>query len=201
MASTLEAPASDTTVASPELNPFDPEQLKLSQDFASTVGVKKVLTAIPCRKPNRHEFVRVRPGAEWRLETVVFEDKLNQTVYLVKNAMGSELGEEVTPVCLFPTVNRAGDVSIWPVKLPGYDGKTNSWNESAAAAAKLAESKWTRVASNMPAGRYDTFVATGTLSDPEWPELSMTEILKLCFQDRFIEDADHPVVRSLRGAI
>ena len=52
-------------------DPFDPKNLRLSQDFASTVGVKKVLTKVPCRKPNRHEFVRVRVGADWRVDTAV----------------------------------------------------------------------------------------------------------------------------------
>ena len=42
----------------PASDPFDPAALRLSQDFASSIGVKKVLTVVPCRKPNRHEFVR-----------------------------------------------------------------------------------------------------------------------------------------------
>ena len=53
----------------------------------------------------------------------------------------------------------------------------------------------------MPAGMYDTFEATGELSDPEWPDLSLPEILKLCFRDRFIQDIDHPVLKTLRGEI
>ena len=49
-------------------DPFDPESLRLSQDFASSIGVKRAVTVVPCRKPHRQEFVRVRPGEEWRLE-------------------------------------------------------------------------------------------------------------------------------------
>ena len=52
----------------------------------------------------------------------------------------------------------------------------------------------------MPAGLYDTFQATGELSEPEWPELSFQEILRLCFRDRFIQDPDHPAIKALRGA-
>ena len=47
-------------------------RLRLSQDFGASVGVKKAIVAVPCRKPHRHEFVRVRPGDEWRLETGSF---------------------------------------------------------------------------------------------------------------------------------
>ena len=183
----------------PAPDPFDPAALRLSQDFASSIGVKKVLTTVPCRKPNRQEFVRVCPGDDWRLETGVFEDKVNREVYLVQRDLWAELAGEVYPVCLFLAVNCQGDSFLWPAKLPGSDGRSNSWNESALAAARLAESKWVRVASNMPGGMYDVFKAAGELSEPTWPELSFSEILKLCFKDRFIESVDHPAIRSLRG--
>jgi len=196
------ADASESVSADqPAPDPFDPASLRLDQDFASTIGVKKVLTTVPCRKPNRHEFVRVRPGEEWRLETGVFEDKVQREVYLVGRNLWSELAGEVYPVCLFLTINRQDDVSLWPVKLPGADGRSNTWNDSALAAARLAESAWIRVAANMPAGMYDTFQASGELSEPAWPELSFADILKLCFRDRFIESVDHPVIRALRGEV
>ena len=43
--------------------------------------MKKVLTTVLCRKPNRQEFVRVRAGEEWRLETGLFEDRVNREMY------------------------------------------------------------------------------------------------------------------------
>jgi hypothetical protein len=180
-------------------DPFNPAALRLSQDFASSIGVKKVLTTVPCRKPNRHEFVRVRFGEDWRLETGVFEDRINRDVYLVQRDLWAELAGEVYPVCLFLAVNRQGDPFLWPVKLPGSDGRSNPWNESALAAARLAESKWVRVAANMPGGMYDTYEAAGELSEPAWPALSFPEVLRLSFKDRFIQSVDHPVVRALRG--
>ena len=183
----------------PAPDPFNPAALRLSQDFASSIGVKKVLTVVPCRKPNRHEFVRVRPGEEERLETGVFEDKLNRDVYLVQRDLWAELAGEVYPVCLFLSINRQGDVFLWPCKLPGTDGRSNTWNDSALAAARLAETRWIRMAANMAGGMYDTFEAAGELSEPSWPELTFAEILKLCFKDRFIQAVDHPAVRALRG--
>ncbi len=185
----------------PAPDPFDLESLKLSQDFSAAIGVKKVITTVPCRKPNRQEFVRVRPGEDWRLETGLFEDKIQKDMYLVGSDMWSELAGEISPACLFLTITKQGDISLWPVKLPGVDGKTNSWNESALAAAKLAETKWVRMAANMGAGFYDTFQATGELSEPEWPDLSLQEIVKLCFKDRLIDNIDHPVLRALRGEV
>jgi len=180
-------------------DPFNPASLRLSQDFASNAGVKKVLTTVPCRKPNRHEFVRVRRGEDWRLETGVFEDKVNRDVYLVAPPLWSELVGEVVPVCLFLAANRQSDVFLWPCKLPGADGRSNTWNESALAAARVAEAKWVRVSANMAGGMYDVWEAAGELSEPTWPDLSYSQVLKLCFKDRFIQTTDHPVIRALRG--
>ena len=182
-------------------DPFDPASLRLGQDFASTIGVKKVLTTVRCGKPHRHEFVRVRAGEDWRLETGLFEDKVNREIYLVQRDLWTELAGEVYPACLFLAVNRQSDVFLWRVKLPGFDGRSNPWNDSALAAARLAETTWVRVAANMPAGMYDTYEAAAELSEPEWPELAFPEILKLAFKDRFIQNIDHPVIRALRGEV
>lgn len=182
-------------------DPFNPANLRLSQDFASTLGVKKLLTRVPVRKPNRAEFVRVRSGEEWRLETAVLEDKLNRETYLVVPSLQPELTGEIVIVCLFLTVNRQGDISLWPVRLPGSDGRSNAWHDSALDAARIAETKWVRVAANMSGGMYDVFEATGELTDPTWPELAFHEILRLAFKDRFITSSDHPVLRSLRGEV
>jgi hypothetical protein len=39
------------------------------------------------------------------------------------------------------------------------------------------------------------------LPEPEWPELSFQEILKIGFGDYQINNLDHPVIQRLRGKI
>lgn len=191
--------AEPAKMADPAPDPFDPESLRLGQDFASVVGVKRVLTVVRARKPNRQEFVRVRSGPEWRLETAAFEDKVQRETYLCDRALWSDLHGEIQPVVIFTTINRQSDLFLWPCKLPGTDGRSNSWLDSALAAAQLAERVWVRLAANMGAGLYDTFEASGDLADPQWPELTFHELLRLCFKDRFIKSADHIVLKQLRG--
>jgi hypothetical protein len=36
------------------------------------------------------------------------------------------------------------------------------------------------------------------LVDPDWPDLSMRDLLKLAFRDRYINHLDHPAVLALR---
>lgn len=51
------------------------ESLRLSQSFQEMAQVKAVVTTVPVQKPNKHSFVRVRSGEEWRLDTGTFTDR------------------------------------------------------------------------------------------------------------------------------
>lgn len=190
-----------TSEATAAADPFDPERLRLSADFGDSLGVKKVITTIPCRKPNRHEWIRVRPGDNWRLETVLFEDKLANESYLVEPELVPELLGEITPVCLFIAVNRQNDPFLWAAKLPGPEGRSSAWHTSALEAATLAQSRWVRIAANMGAGYYDVFETTADLPEPNWPEKELRELLEICFRDQFIRDQDHFALKRLRGEL
>ncbi len=181
-------------------DPFNPESLRISQDFAAAAGVKQVLTTIPVRKPNRQDFVRVHPGENYQLTTVVIELKDDRESYLVTPDLRDELIGEVIPVTLFLAVNRQGVLSFWPCKLPDPSGRVNAWHESALEAAHLARDGWVRVTADMSLGAYRIFQATGDLPEPEWPEESLGELLKIAFKGgKLIDSVEHPVLKRLRG--
>jgi len=183
-------------------DPFaDIESWRLSQDFGSMASVKPVFTTISVRKPHRQEFIRVRPGDKWRFEAGCFTDKQTGETYLVTPDLWMELSDDLQPTALFVVMSRNSPVPfLWPCKLPGPDGRPNRWHESALEAAKLAESDWLKVVSDMDAGCYVPHVACGNLAEPEWPEdLSMFYLVKLAFKERLIDSPDHPVLRRLRG--
>jgi hypothetical protein len=183
-------------------NPFDPAALRLDQSFADTVGVKKCLMTVPVRKPNRQDFVRVHPDAEYRLTpAAIIEVKEDREIYLVTPAMAQDLPGEFVAATLYSCINRQGVLSLWPVKLPGPDGKHNEWNRSAAEAAELAMKLWVRVSANMSLGAYEAFEAIGDLPPPAWPDIAFPEILKIAFKDRIVDRTDHPLVQRLRGQV
>jgi hypothetical protein len=70
-------------------NPFgDLSALRLDQSYADTVGVKKLLTTVPVRKPNRQDFVRVHPDPGYRLTpAAIIEVTEDRDVYLVMPSM------------------------------------------------------------------------------------------------------------------
>ena len=186
--------------ADPAPDPFDPKRLRLDQNFAAGVPVKRVITRVQCDKPHSQLFVRVRPGEEWRLETGVFTDKINSDKYLVEPRLWPELGNEVRPTCLFTAITKQGELILWPVPLPGSDGRSNPWWDTHLDAARNAETHWTKMIADQSAGYYHIEAAQGVWPDPEWPEeLSFTDILRLAFKDRFISDINHPILRALRG--
>jgi hypothetical protein len=190
----------ETIITAPD--PFDPAALRLDQSFADTGGVKKLLTTVPVRKPNRQDFVRVHPDPAYRLTpAAIIELKEDREVYLLTPAMASQLPGEFATATLFTTVNRQGVLHLWPVKLPGPDGKHNEWHRSAAEAAERAMKRWVRLTANLSLGAYEMFEATGDLAEPEWPDLPFVDILKIAFRDRIVDTADHPLVQRLRGAV
>jgi hypothetical protein len=183
----------------PSSNPFDPANLRLSQNFGASAGVKKLTTTIPVRKPGKQDYVRVHPDPAYSIETAVLEFKEERETFLVAPELWDELPGELTPKALFTTINRQKVVSLWPIRLPGEDGRIDEWNESAMEAATLAQKQWVRVSANMSLGAYDVYQATGEIPEPEWPELDLGQILEIAFKGRFIKDSDHPALKRLRG--
>jgi hypothetical protein len=193
----------DAPETNPTPNPFDNlSGLRLDQSYADTVGVKKLLTTVPVRKPNRQDFVRVHDDPRYRLTpAAIIEVKEDREVYLVTPEMAQALPGEFSMVTLYTTINRQGTLHIWPVKLPTPDGRQNEWHRSAAEAAERAMKKWVRVTSSMSLGAYEIFEASGDLPEPGWPDIPFEEILKIAFRERLVDRADHPLVQRLQGIV
>jgi hypothetical protein len=187
--------------AKPEADPYDLDALRLGQDFASLAGVRKLLTTVPVRKPSKEWFVRVHPEPDYRLSTAVLELREDREVYLVSQRLWAGLASEATfsPRLLVSAVNRQGVFFVWPIRLPGSDGKIDSWSQSASEAMNIAQGKWVRLSPNMGLGAYEISMAPELRADPVWPDLSFQEIIKIAFRDRMISDWDHPVLKRLRG--
>jgi hypothetical protein len=182
-------------------DPFDLASLRLSQDFASAVGVKKLVTTIPVKKPSKEWFVRTHPDASCWLSTAVLELREDRETYLVAPGLWPEMASDPTfsPRLLVTTINRQGVLFLWPIRLPGADGKIDDWSRSAMDAANEAKSRWIRVTANMSLGAYEVAIGSGTMAEPSWPDLGFQEIIRIAFHDRMITEWNHPVLRRLRG--
>ena len=59
--------------------------------------------------------------------------------------------------------------------------------------------KWVRVSANQSLGAYEVLVAENCITEPEWPEHTLQELIRIAFKDRIVDSVDHAVVRRLRG--
>jgi hypothetical protein len=178
----------------------DLEALRLSPEAAAVAGASEILSHVPIRKPNRHEFFRTQPNAEtmW-LSTRVFVDREEKEVFFVTPSMREALVGEIKPVLLVTTITRQSVLLLWPLTLPTEDTRRSGWFDSARDAAELAKTKWTRMAANMSLGGYRIYQAEGQLSEPVWPDKTMNQIMEIAFRDRIVDSQNHPVIRRLRG--
>ncbi len=72
----------DLKLIEPEpLDPFDPEALRLSQDFAALADVKPILATVPVRKPNKQDYVRIHAAEDYQLTTALLELKEERETY------------------------------------------------------------------------------------------------------------------------
>jgi hypothetical protein len=193
--------AADGNGTPPPDDPFDPKRLRLSQDFAAELGVKKILLTVPAKKPDKQSFFRIHPDSAFCLQTALMELKEDRETYLVDPSLRADLSAEIVPKVLFTAITKQGVLFLLPVRLPGNDGRLDEWNRSLMEAVERAKRKWIRISANMHLGAYEIFEATANLPEPEWPQISFQETLRLAFKDRFINTPDHPVIRKLRGAV
>ncbi|MCC9600383.1 hypothetical protein LOC67_07405 [Stieleria sp. JC731] len=183
-------------------DPFDPASLRINPDTAAgAIGVKRKLLTVKVGRPDKMEFVRVHPDSSNRIDTAYIEDKTNREAYLVAPSLWPELPDFIQPVRLCLSVNRHGTPFLWPAKLPDPNGRPMDWHTSMLEAQELAINAWVRVQADMSAGSYAVFEATGNLPEPQWPELTFKDVLKLAFKTRFIDSMNHSFLQELFGEV
>ena len=179
-------------------DPFDPAALRVQADFSALTPVKRLLTTVPLDKPRREAWVRVHPAKEYTLRG--FPLKVDRDTYLVSPDLGPEL--RARPTQIYTAITRQGDIRLWPVGLPGPDGKHNPWHASAMMAAEQAKTQWVRLESNVSAGYYEVWTPKIDMGEPQWPEESFGDLLRVaCSGGKLIDSLDHIVLRQLRGEV
>jgi hypothetical protein len=178
--------------------------IRVDQNFASTPGLRDLLTLVPVRRPGKHEFFRVNADPAYRLPAAVLIDEENseKDTFLLMGGIHTQLPGEYKLVNLRLTVSLLGTTAIWPVTIPGYNGeRPNSWHQSAENAALQAETQWVRMRAVKTAGGYQLTVADGAFAkqEPRWPMVPFVELLKVAFAGKYIDNLQHPLVQRLFG--
>jgi hypothetical protein len=195
-------PAPDTPEVAPPAgekhDPFDPQFLKKAYTQQQELNVKRKILRLPVHRPERHSFFRTHPDLEWWLEVGLLEFEREQ--YLVD----PELFEFLEPCgasrrLLIPTITRQSAVLLWPIRLPGPDGRIDTWSQTALEIAQIAVESWVSIRPNHPLGCYDAIEAQVDIPSPEWPPENLGDLLRLAFKHRRIDSEAHPVVEKILG--
>lgn len=175
--------------------------LRLPQNFGEQFSVKRILTAVAVGKPSAPRFFRTKPSQEMVFDALLVEDKAGGGHYIVTAPIAGILGKLARPIRLYAGIDRSDYPFLIPIPLPDETGRRNPWHESLLRAVEAAESNWVRVTANRALGMYDVFQAEAKLPEPNWPEISMEELVEKAFAGRIVTSADHPIVQGLLGRI
>ena len=100
----------------PPLNPFDPARLAIKGNPADTIGIRRILTQVPVRKPNRQEFVRAHPEPQFKAPMAILELKAEMETYVVIPEVAVAIPGETKLVTITTAINRQGNVFYGPCR-------------------------------------------------------------------------------------
>ena len=185
-------------------DPFDPAQFRAPNTLdGSGDGIRREFTQIRIGKPKKSSFFRSHTDPTYRLPVniIEYDSGMMKEEFLVMPTVTEALVEETKPKFLVLCVDKMGTPFLWLAPRQAEDGfqRTNLWNTSKLEALILSETKWVRMSSNMAEGAY-TIHTSSSDSEPDWPDLPLSELIKLGFgEERVIRDMNHPVVKRLLG--
>jgi hypothetical protein len=194
-----EAPASPPD----ELDPWNLDNFRQRQSLAAAAGVKKHLTELPVRTPDKSWWVRRHPDPEYCLDTWVIELKEEREVYLVDSSLWPELQGEACfrHMAFYLATTMQGKLFFWGIRLPADDTlEPDRWMRTPLEAVRLAKDQWTRITWNDEVKQHQVQTSDSTV-EPEWPNRTLQELVQLAFKQFRIRTSDHPTIRRLRGQV
>jgi hypothetical protein len=166
------------------------------------VSTNKQLLHIPSRKPRAKEFFRVHPDPAMSISAISYQDDDEREYYLVLGSCAELIKPFVRMATIVLCINRQGSIFLWPVQLPDSDRRTNgAWIETRRAAMEMAKDQWVSLRADMDNRCFEAVLAGAELPEPVWPDKAFQEWLRLGYSKRIIDNADHPIIKSLLGLI
>ena len=128
--------SNDNTLKTPTnpqpIDPIDPpsssdfDDLKLPQNFDELLHAKRVLTAVPLRKPAKHDWVRTHPTWEQRAPVLKLTGERDE-FWILKNALVPGVPSDLVVGMMFiPYITRQGAIAMWPLRMPAV-GRADAW--------------------------------------------------------------------------
>ncbi len=177
---------------------FNLEAIRLPQNFGESSGIKKLLTTVPVRKPNKTVYFRTHP--EFRMDVSLLEYGYEKDLYVVPPELVSEVGVQTKPTRLVLAVDRYDKVFIWPLTIPDSENPL-LWHTSAMEADVVAQKEWIRIEADKAGGSYEVTPGKIQIYEPAWPDVPWNQLVSIAFKKKIIDKFNHPVLQKLRGEL
>jgi hypothetical protein len=182
--------------------------LLLDPEDGDDLGLKQETVSVGFCKPKSSWWFRVfkEPPKIVRLLTVEEEGEMGKEQYLITPALAKhpDLAAEraMRRTRLYRCLNRAGEIFLWPVKIAGPDGKLDRWNSDAHVIAEMATREWVRMRPGESTYIKTTCPLATDMPEPDWPDMSFDDVMRLALRERVLTSIDHPVLQKLlKGAV
>jgi hypothetical protein len=174
----------------------------LRENSKPTVRRRSVLTNVfVVKHPGSGKHFRIHPGEEMSLDaTVIFDD--NRNCYFVTPGMRShpKLIKRLRWVTLYLAVLWPEQQPvIWPVPVQIAGSDDFAVWRSYRKAAELSKENWMQMTWDEMKRDFTVEPAEDIPHLPQWPKESFSELLKIAFEGRIIDNEDHAYVYILRG--
>ncbi len=188
------------------IDPFDLDNVRYTEAEYThgDIDAERNITAIKVRKPvSNKEWFRIHPGQDYTLSASLYlresPESTTPEQWLVPKPLRSCFNEKaLTPVVLRLVVTSVDTLFLWGVKQP-RKGLRDNYHRALEQIVASAETNWTMVEWNNVNRVYDFFSAPDDLGDPQFPDLTMQDLLRLGFNGRAIDHPEHPVVLEHQG--
>jgi hypothetical protein len=158
---------------------------------------------VAVRRPSNHVYFRINPDPEMMLDAcVIVGDGGSDDFYFVAPCMLNH--RTMLPRLRHVTIATVytwpgGAISLWPVPKLG-ERKIACWKSARRAFDLAKEHHWMQLCWNSDLRDYDVIAAEHMDLEPVWPaDRTLSDLLKLGFEDKIIDTPEHPYVLQLRG--
>jgi hypothetical protein len=177
--------------------------MRLADTDPAAAGVEEVLFDIRFGTPPKDTFFRVNSDPDFTVKAGIVQLNGRDDKYFVVPDLWASLGAEKTfgfrQIFTCQTIQH--ETFLWGCRLPGADGKQPPWVTIPLEAAKAAQAKWVRIFWDDAQRKHRVLTAAASHAEPQWPDKSLGELLRLAFKDALIDSIDHSVLKKLRGEI
>ena len=181
---------------------IDLERVRARADQSIDLGVTTEYTVIPIRNPKPDEFFRCMSDEDYSMDTYILSLKTENEWYLIDPDILPEiqLESQLRVMTLYVCVTMNSTPFVTCIPQPDKMGKINIWHESGHRTMEEAKQCWVRRQADKANGFYViTKAVNANLPDPEWPTITLSEIIDRAFDKYYIRDINDLVLQRLRG--